>query len=44
MAAHVVIGAGDQHILDAIGSHLPETIGPVTAIAGGRVADGLDTH
>ena len=44
VAAHVVIGAGDEHILDAIASHLPETIGPVTAIAGGRAADGLDTH
>src|SRR5580700_8115708 len=44
VAAHVVIGAGDEHILDAIASHLPDTIGPVTAIAGGRAADGLDTH
>jgi hypothetical protein len=44
VAAHVVIGAGDEHILDAISSHLPETIGPVTAIAGGRAPDGLDTH
>src|SRR5580658_775064 len=44
VAAHVVLGAGDQHILDAIGVHLPETIGPVTAIAGGRAADGLDEH
>jgi hypothetical protein len=43
-AAHVVLGAGDQHILDAIAAHLPETIGPVTAIAGGRAADGLDEH
>jgi len=41
VAAHVVIGAGDEHILDAIGSHLPETTGPVTAITGGRAADGL---
>jgi hypothetical protein len=44
VAALVVFGAGDQHILDAIGVHLPETIGPVTAIAGGRAADGLDEH
>jgi len=44
VAAHVVLGAGDQHILDAIASHLPETIGPVTTIAGGRAADGLDDH
>jgi len=44
VAAHVVLGAGDQHILDAIASHLPETLGPVTAITGGRAADGLDGH
>ena len=44
VAAHVVLGAGDQHILDAIAGHLPETLGPVTAIAGGRAADGLDGH
>ncbi|HUB21669.1 MAG TPA: hypothetical protein VMA97_04600 [Streptosporangiaceae bacterium] len=44
VGAHVVLGAGDQHILDAIGSHLPETIGPVTVIAGQRPADGLDDH
>jgi release factor family 2 len=44
VAAHVVIGAGDQHILDAISAHLPETIGPVTTIAGDRAADGLDQH
>lgn len=44
VGAHVVLGAGDQHILDAIGSHLPETIGPVTVIAGERPADGTDDH
>ena len=44
VAAHVVLGAGDQHILDAIAEHLPETIGPIKAIAGGRAADGLDEH
>jgi hypothetical protein len=44
VAAHVVLGAGDQHILDAIASHLPETLGPVTTIAGNRAADGLDAH
>jgi Bacterial archaeo-eukaryotic release factor family 2 len=44
VGAHVVLGAGDQHILDGIGSHLPETIGPVTVIAGQRPADGLDDH
>jgi Bacterial archaeo-eukaryotic release factor family 2 len=44
VAAHVVLGAGDQHILDAIAEHLPETIGPIMAIAGARAADGLDEH
>jgi len=42
--AHVVLGAGDQHILDAVAAYLPETIGPVTAIVGGRAADGRDDH
>jgi Bacterial archaeo-eukaryotic release factor family 2 len=44
VGAHVVLGGGDQHILDAIAAHLPETIAPVAAIAGGRAADGLDDH
>lgn len=45
VAAHVVLGAGDEHIIDAIAGHLPETIGPVTTVAGGsRAADGLDAH
>jgi hypothetical protein len=44
VGAHIVLGAGDQHILDAVSSHLPETVGPVTAIAGGRAADGRDDH
>jgi hypothetical protein len=44
VAAHIVLGAGDQHILDAIAAHLPDTVGPVTPIAGGREADGLDAH
>jgi hypothetical protein len=42
VAAHIVLGAGDQHILDAVAGHLPESLGPVTAIAGGREHDGLD--
>ena len=42
--AHIVLGAGDQHILDAIAAHLPETVGPVTPITGGRAAGGLDDH
>jgi len=44
VGAHIVLGAGDQHILDAVAGHLPHSIGPVTAIAGGREPDGLDDH
>jgi len=44
VGAHIVLGAGDQHILDAVAGHLPYSIGPVTTIAGGREADGLDDH
>jgi Bacterial archaeo-eukaryotic release factor family 2 len=44
VGAHIVLGAGDQHILDAVAGHLPDSIGPVTAIAGGRQPDGLDDH
>jgi hypothetical protein len=44
VGAHVVLGAGDQHILDAVGTHLPATVGPITTIAGGRHPDGLDDH
>ncbi|MGH3210244.1 MAG: hypothetical protein ACRDNO_21070 [Trebonia sp.] len=42
VGAHIVLGAGDQHILDAIAGHLPESLRPVTTIAGGRAPDGLD--
>jgi hypothetical protein len=42
VGAHIVLGAGDQHILDAVAGHLPDTVGPVTTIAGGREPDGLD--
>ena len=44
VGAHIVLGAGDQHILDAVAGHLPDSLGPVTAIAGGREPDGLDGH
>jgi Bacterial archaeo-eukaryotic release factor family 2 len=37
--AHVILGGGDQHILDAVASHLPESLGPVTTIAAGRAPD-----
>ena len=42
--AHIVLGAGDQHILDAVAAHLPDSIGPITTIDGGREPDGLDAH
>ena len=42
VGAHVVLGAGDQHILDAVAGHLPESLGPVTTIAGDRAPDGRD--
>jgi Bacterial archaeo-eukaryotic release factor family 2 len=44
VAAHIVLGAGDEHILDAVEGHLPESVGPVTTVAGGRGPDGLDDH
>ncbi|HEY1621217.1 MAG TPA: hypothetical protein VGG25_26570 [Streptosporangiaceae bacterium] len=39
VAAHIVLGGGDQHILDAVAGHLPESLGPVTTIAAGRAPD-----
>ena len=44
VGAHVVLGAGDRHILDAVEGHLPDSVGPITTIAGGRQRDGLDDH
>jgi hypothetical protein len=38
VGAHIVLGAGDQHILGAISGHLPRSLGPVTTIAPGPVA------
>jgi hypothetical protein len=37
VGAHVVLGAGDQHILGAISGHLPRSLGPVTTIVSGPV-------
>jgi hypothetical protein len=42
VGAHIVLGAGDRHILDAIEGHLSQSVGPITTIAGGRGPDGLD--
>ena len=44
VGAHIVLGAGDRHILDAVEGHLPESIGPITVIAGGREPGGRDDH
>jgi hypothetical protein len=44
VTAHIVLGAGDQHILQAIDGHLPASLGPLTTIAGGRHPDGRDDH
>lgn len=37
VAAHIVLGAGDQHILDAVTKHLPGSLGPVITIDSGPV-------
>src|ERR1022692_4083112 len=42
VGAHIVLGAGDQHILDAVEGHLPGSLGPITTIAGSREPGGLD--
>jgi len=44
VGAHIVLGTGDQHILEAVGRHLPVSVGPITTIAGGRRPDGRDDH
>jgi hypothetical protein len=33
VGAHIVLGAGDQHILDAVSAHLPGTLGPVVSVS-----------
>jgi hypothetical protein len=35
--AHIVLGAGDRHILDAVSGHLPGSLGPIITIASGEV-------
>ncbi len=37
VGAHLVLGAGDQHILDAVATHLPVSLQPITTIAAGPV-------
>jgi hypothetical protein len=40
--AHILLGAGDQHILDAISRHLPSSLGPIVTIASGPVPEDGD--
>jgi hypothetical protein len=42
VGAHIVLGAGDQHILGAVAKHLPGPFGPITTIASGPVAEDAD--
>jgi Bacterial archaeo-eukaryotic release factor family 2 len=42
VGAHIVLGAGDQHILDAVSGHLPASLGPITTIASGPVSRDSD--
>ena len=42
VGAHIVLGAGDQHILDAVAEHLPGPFGPITTIASGPVPEDGD--
>ncbi|MCW2936303.1 MAG: hypothetical protein JWM19_7265 [Actinomycetia bacterium] len=42
VAAHIVLGVGDQHVLDAVADHLPASLGPVTTIASGPVSTDSD--
>lgn len=44
VAAHIVLGAGDEHVLDAVSGHLPGSLGPVTTITGDPVPVGSDDH
>jgi hypothetical protein len=38
VGAHIVLGAGDEHILRAISGHLPDSLGPVTIAVVGPLA------
>jgi hypothetical protein len=44
VGAHIVLGAGDQHILDAVSPHLTGSLGPIVAIDGRRTPSGRDDH
>jgi Bacterial archaeo-eukaryotic release factor family 2 len=38
VGAHVVLAAGEEHIIDAVAGHLPASLRPVTTIAYGQVS------
>jgi hypothetical protein len=42
--ADLVLAAGDQHILDAVAAHLPESLRPVTTIEIGQVSTATDAE
>lgn len=42
--AHIVLGAGDQPILDAVSAHLTGSLGPIVTIDGRRTRSGRDDH
>ncbi len=42
VGAHLVLGAGEEHILDAVTGHLPASLRPVTTIAPGQVSTESD--
>jgi hypothetical protein len=42
--ADIVLGAGDQHILDAVAAHLPASLRPVTTIDFGQVSTANDAE
>jgi len=42
VGAHIVLGAGDQHILDAVSAHLTGSLGPIVTIDGRRTRSGRD--
>ena len=44
VGAHIVLGAGDQHILDAVSAHLTGSLGPIVTIDGRRTRSGRDDH
>lgn len=42
VAAHIVLGAGDEHVLDAVSGHLPGTLGQITRITDDPVTTDSD--